>query len=957
MCGISGIFAYADHAPSVDIAELLRTRDQMASRGPDGAGQWLDPEMRLGLAHRRLAIIDLTPGGAQPMSSADGRYHITFNGEIYNYLELRDELTARGCVFRSRSDTEVLLHLYAEHGEGMCGRLRGMFAFAIWDWQERSLFLARDPFGMKPLYLHDDGRTLRFASQVKALLAGGAISKEIEPAGEAGFWVWGFVPEPWTLYRNVLALEPGTWLRVMRGGVRETGVFASVESLLREGEQPPPSPREVLLDSVRKHLIADVPVGVFLSSGIDSSTLLALASGCTSGLRSLTLGFEEYRGTAADETVIAEQVARRYGVRHDTVWVTGTEFEEGVHQFVDAMDQPTVDGLNTWMVSRAAARVGLKVALSGLGGDEMFAGYPSFRQLPRAQQLLRPRPVVRGLGKLLRRTLAPMLRFQPGAEVTRQVKAATLLEYGGTWDGAYLLRRAMRMPWELHRSLDDFAFPTPCPEDLPDQLKVTWMEATRYMRNQLLRDSDWASMAHSVELRLPFVDVAVARAVGVQARLGDGWRKRAIASAAPGLPRNVTDRKKTGFSVPVGAWARGPEVSHRERRGFRFWQERIAATNVYEADADFSAAPGRAIALWSPEMASRGGIQSYMWRIWEVLTDCAGASGSGDPRGLSLNDTTDALAGWPVTAPGSPRPKGTKRSKVRFILKALTSPGASEVIVGHLHLAPVALVALLLGRIDRYHVVLHGIEAWRRRTWLERMALRHAKRIVSTSNYTAEACATANGTGRAQFRILPLCAERSPEPPDPSFALDGAWPILFVGRLEQSERYKGLESVIQAVNRLLGRATPVKLHVIGDGDDRPWFESIVHGLGLDERHVRFHGRVSDAMLQAAYMSAKAFVMPSGKEGFGIVFLEAMRHGTPCIGGAQGGTPEVFRSGSEGELVAVGDVEILTITLGHLYDDPGYATKIGEGGRRRFAAEYTAEQFRRRWRRMLSEANC
>ena len=199
MCGIAGIFAYGESAAPVDQAELLRIREAMIRRGPDGAGLWISPDRRVGLAHRRLAIIDLSESGAQPMATADGRYRITFNGEIYNYRELRKELQAKGYVFRSSSDTEVLLHLYADRGEEMVHALRGMYAFALWDDQRKGVFLARDPFGIKPLYYADDGRTLRVASQVKALMRGGAIASRPEAAGYAGFLIWGCVPEPFTL--------------------------------------------------------------------------------------------------------------------------------------------------------------------------------------------------------------------------------------------------------------------------------------------------------------------------------------------------------------------------------------------------------------------------------------------------------------------------------------------------------------------------------------------------------------------------------------------------------------------------------------------------------------------------------------------------------------------------------------------------------------------------------------
>jgi asparagine synthase (glutamine-hydrolysing) len=304
MCGIAAIFAYADSAPRVDDGELRAIRDCMKPRGPDGEGEWFDSSRRIGLGHRRLAIIDLSPGGAQPMLLPERQLVITFNGEIYNYRELRAGLEQKGHVFRSSSDTEVLLRLYAEHGEAMVNELRGMYAFVIWDGARKGLFLARDPFGIKPLYYADSGKTFRLASQVKAFLAGGQVDTSPEPAGHVGFFLWGHAIEPYTFYRGIRSLPAGATMWVDQGGAQPPKTFCSVTSILSHAERftsaaygPRSSDlRSALVDTVRHHLIADVPVGVFLSSGLDSTTLTALAAELGGTLRTVTLGFEEYRG-------------------------------------------------------------------------------------------------------------------------------------------------------------------------------------------------------------------------------------------------------------------------------------------------------------------------------------------------------------------------------------------------------------------------------------------------------------------------------------------------------------------------------------------------------------------------------------------------------------------------------------------------------------------------------------
>lgn len=602
MCGLAGIFSYANSAPPVHEDELLRMREQMFKRGPDGAGLWLSEDQRIGLGHRRLAIIDLSPDGAQPMASACGRYHIVFNGEIYNYLELTASLKQQGVLFRSHSDTEVLLHLYAREGEAMLSKLRGMFAFAIWDTHTQNLFMARDPFGIKPLYVHNDGKTLRFASQVKALLAGGYIPKVIDPVSERDYWLWGHIPEPRTLYQNISAFAPGTWLKLEHGGRKQTGSFESVANLLKLGAEASSISgksklanqraglRSALLDSVHHHLIADVPVGVFLSSGIDSATLAALSAECGGTLRTVTLAFEEYRGTTADESPMAEQVARQYGAVHQTVWIGKNDFEHAFEEFIDAMDQPSSDGLNTWLVSRAASQLGLKVAISGLGGDEFFGGYPSFQQIPKIRRLASPFAAIPGLGKMVRQLSAPVLR-----RFTSE-KYAGLLEYGSTVQGAYQLRRAMRMPWEIDgkqtkTNLDsgfdmlgvhEFVIPgssrDPQSSSSTAFAQISHLEATQYMRNQLLRDSDWASMAHSIELRVPLVDANLTQHIANQRLNGYQYTKQDLAAAAnPALPTTLTKRPKTGFTVPVRDWMKPTNSAQTKQaeRGMRGWQRSV----------------------------------------------------------------------------------------------------------------------------------------------------------------------------------------------------------------------------------------------------------------------------------------------------------------------------------------------------------------------------------------------
>ena len=581
MCGLNAILAYAVGAPPVDAAELVAVRDAMSARGPDGAGVWLARDGRVGFGHRRLSIIDLAETANQPMDLDSGRLVISFNGEIYNFRELRAELEAEGRHFRTQSDTEVLLHLYDRDGAAMVERLRGMFAFALWDAGRRGLLLARDPFGIKPLYYADDGKTLRAASQVKALLAGRGIGGEPDPAGHAGFFLLGSVPEPHTLYRAIRALPAGCTLWVDGGGVGAPKSYFDVTRILVQTDgQPGAGPlRHHLLDSVRAHLVADVPVGVFLSAGLDSATIAALAAEVAGGNRldTLTLAFDEFAGTAADEAPLAEAVAADLGTRHVTRRVTGAAFRDDRDRLLAAMDQPTVDGVNVYFVAKAAAEAGLKVALSGLGGDELFGGYDSFRQVPRLVDGLSRWPGVAPAGRLFRRLAAPVVGRLASP------KLAGLLEFGTRYGDAYFLRRGLFMPWELPSVMDaDMARAGLAALRLPSRLercqsdvvggrrKVAALEMSWYMRNQLLRDADWAGMAHSLEIRTPLVDATLFRALAPLIGTAAGPDKRAMAQTPVRmLPRAVLGRAKTGFSVPVRDWL--VDAGAAPERGLRGW--------------------------------------------------------------------------------------------------------------------------------------------------------------------------------------------------------------------------------------------------------------------------------------------------------------------------------------------------------------------------------------------------
>jgi asparagine synthase (glutamine-hydrolysing) len=553
-------------------AAVRRMCERMHARGPDAIGFWDDAGAGLSLGHRRLSILDLESRADQPMVSADGRYVIVYNGEIYNFRELRQAAEREGIRFSTQSDTEVLLELFAHEGEAMLPRLRGMFALAIWDRQARRVFLARDPYGIKPLYV---GRTKcgwLFASQVKALMASGMVSNEPDLIGQAGFWMLGSVPEPHTWYRDIQALPAGHSAYLTESGMQPPGRFRDIGDAWRQGLIPVQEEsivrehvRAALQDSVQSHLVSDVPVGVFLSGGVDSGSLAALMKQAGApDLQGITIAFREFSGRQEDEVPMAVQLAARYGITHHIRTVNRQEFNDDLPQILNAMDQPSIDGINTWYASKAVAELGLKVVVSGVGGDELFQGYSSFQRLPRLVSRWRRLSRLPGAKMLARRAMALAVR-RSGNQ--RWHHAPDWLR---SISGAWWLGRGLFSPADLPALMGEDQAAAATQDFDPNswigrmsgllpadpRLALALIESTTYLRNQLLRDSDWASMDHSVELRTPLVDAMLLEALTpVLAGFAGGAGKAMLAQApVPMLPDAIVDRSKTGFGVPMASW-------------------------------------------------------------------------------------------------------------------------------------------------------------------------------------------------------------------------------------------------------------------------------------------------------------------------------------------------------------------------------------------------------------------
>jgi asparagine synthase (glutamine-hydrolysing) len=475
---------------------------------------------------------------------------IVFNGEVYNHPEVRRAIGPRD--WRSGADTETVLRSYATWGTDCLARLKGMFAFALWDESDRSLWCVRDRFGIKPFYYAADDQRFVFASEVRALLASGMVAGRIDRTGLAGYVRFGSVPDPHTLVEGVKSLGAGEWMRVSAGQVTETRTYwraGQADRLL--GAPGPDGAHEVrdrLVRSVTEHLLSDVPVAAFLSGGLDSSIVTALAAGASARpLRTFTIAFAERE---LDESAAARSVAERYRTEHREVRLTDEDAAGLVPAAVGALDQPSADGVNTFLVSRAVAQDGIKVVLSGLGGDEVFAGYPGFRILPRVHRWA---PLVGTAPARLRRLLVRDGSGERGVEIT--ARGATLEQRYETGRSFWSAREMKAMGLDAGVGYGSY---DPGPQE-PGATRVSVLELGGYMRSTLLRDADAMSMAHSLELRVPFLDHELVecclRHHAADAPGHKGLLKRAAAHL---LPPAVARGAKRGFVLPMDRWMRGP---------------------------------------------------------------------------------------------------------------------------------------------------------------------------------------------------------------------------------------------------------------------------------------------------------------------------------------------------------------------------------------------------------------
>jgi asparagine synthase (glutamine-hydrolysing) len=570
MCGIVGIIGQNAPVPA-DVLE--RATLSLAHRGPDDHGTVVlrQERVEVGLGNRRLAILDLSPLGHQPMQDPATGNWIAYNGEIYNFRDLRAELEQAGEQFASQSDTEVVLKAYARWGDGFVKRLRGMFALAIWDAKRDRLFVARDPMGIKPLYYFKSDRYFLFASEVRALLKTGLVPRQLNQTGLLSYLRFGSVWDPLTLIAGVHAVPAGHSL-VWENGALHPQQYWDLRTSDSESGRPPLDPREseeqvhgLLDEAVHMQLVSDVPVGVFLSGGIDSSALVAILA--RKGVKPSTFSIV-FREAEYSEAEHSRAIAQRFRTDHHEITVSQQQVLGAIPEAIRCMDQPTMDGVNTYFVSQQARSAGVKVALSGLGGDELFAGYSSFRTVPRMERFadrwaLAPRVVRKSLAKAYS-------LMTPASD--QNSKLGSLVLGNGRVVHPYFLSRMLFTPGQSDGLVSGLG-PQSCAalteilrgslghtEGLDPVNRVSYLEARCYMLNTLLRDSDFMSMAHGLEIRVPLIDHRLAERVLAMpgpSKLDPNTPKPVLVRALSGqLPDGIVHRPKRGFTLPFERWLR-----------------------------------------------------------------------------------------------------------------------------------------------------------------------------------------------------------------------------------------------------------------------------------------------------------------------------------------------------------------------------------------------------------------
>jgi asparagine synthase (glutamine-hydrolysing) len=956
MCRISGIVN-----PSVPTASLKMMMGEMCQilrhGGPDDEGIFVNEEAHLVLGHRRLSLIDLSDWGHQPMNYGEGRYVITFNGEIYNYKELKSELQREGACFRTNSDTEVILAAFATWGTTAFNRLNGMFAFALYDKANKKLYLVRDSSGIKPLYYAVTKEGLAFASEIRGFKPIPYLQEEND-LWPVYLMAYGHLPEPVTVLKKVQPLQKGSFLCYdVRNGSYTIGSFNQFkfQERILDRNEAIHLLKESLQKSVQRHLVADAPIGVFLSGGLDSGIVALLAnSNKKTTLKTLSLYFEEDQFS---EKKYQDILLNKLVCESNQLLLKEDQFHENLPGIFEAMDQPSCDGINTWFISKYARQIGLKAVLSGIGGDELYGGYPSFRRMQKVKmlenlphELLKPGKFsgfksLRRLGYLNLKGASGKYLFLRGQFIPHQI--------------AGYLNISEEQVWKVLRDQPECENIKP----LGTYNQASWLELNLFMQNQLLRDVDVMSMSHGIEIRVPFLDKEVVElAMNLTGKVkseGQLPKQLLIDTFKEILPEAIWNRPKMGFGFPFKNWLQnddyvkslidpGSKEYKRFVSGNLHWSQflsliliknRTSGSDSSQLGKKVFSANGqhatlnkknveRVLFLTLRTFSVTGGIEKVSKVAGKALDELCIEAGNElhvcsmydeqtdvDPKYLNKNNFT-----------------GFAIKRVKFTLECVLKGSRFEtVILSHVNLLPVGYLIKLFSPKTRLVLIAHGIEAWQTFSAMKQKMLFKCDKILSVSKYTKDVLVKKNGFPAKNIQVLNNCLDPFLEEPVlkekechllERYHLKKEDTVLMtLTRLAARERYKGYDVVIKSLQNLRKTNPGLKYLIVGkyDQKEKSRLDKMIAAAELQD-HVIFAGFVPDEELADHFNLADIYIMPSEKEGFGIVFIEAMYYNKPVIAGNKDGSTDALLGGKLGLLVNPESIEEVSAAIMRMIKD-------------------------------------
>lgn len=916
MCRIAGIIN-----PFVGQEQLQLYIQAMCSiqqhGGPDDEGFFTSVNENLVFGHRRLSLLDISSAGHQPMHLAS--LSIIYNGEVYNFEEIKANLKSLGHLFNSHSDTEVILHAYQEWGVGCFKRFNGMFAIAIYDDLLKKVILARDVAGIKPLYYYQENKQLVFASEVKAFAQCG-ISLEEDPNWQIYFLSFGFIPEPHTTYKKVKQLKPGHYLtfEIQTGKIQEE-VFEELifNPILKDRDSVLQLIKTELGGAVKRHLISDAPIGVFLSGGIDSSIISMLAAQNTQQLKTLSVSFNERN---FDESVFQNIVQKKIKSQHTHYTVTEKDYLEALPQLKTAFDQPSNDAINSWFISRCAKQEGLKAVLSGIGGDELFGGYPSFNRMQSANSLRH----------------LPLRIFKIADHFSDdRLKKLFFLNDDKTY-ADYLFLRGFYTPNTISKLLDategeiEFAlrslhYDSPKKTAHPKNY-VSWLEQNIYMRSQLLKDTDYMSMQHGIEVRVPFLDkefLKLVYQIDPKIKFSKTTPKKLLIDAFKDiLPKEVWQRKKMGFTFPFQEWNKHhPEIdkitSHSNQQvaklGQQFLKNKLHWSRCFALLQIEHFLPLKdALFLTLKTFSHTGGIEKVNRILMKAGTDIQSKHLIRFHAKSLYDQKPDEKY---IT---SRRFEGFNGNLIPFIYASFFKGIKCDVVMfSHINLAVVGLLIKWIHPQTKLLLQAHGIEVWGNQSFIKKLFLKKADFILAVSEFTRNKLVDKHQIDPSKCIIFP----NSLDPyfnvvanPNLTESLRLKYKVkqeeqvlITLTRLSSSEKYKGYDKVISALHQLHKKGKNFKYLILGKYDELEFerITKLIDALKL-KNQVILCDFVEDDEISSYFELADVFIMPSQKEGFGIVFIEAMACGLPVIAGNVDGSVDALKNGTLGTLIDPND---------------------------------------------------